>query len=922
MILERQVRPRQQEAAEFMADQMLQEQQREVGLSMQPGAGKSISQQIHAVVMSMRAGVRLTISLAPQLCIKQGLVPTQDCRWVGLTGFNPPLEGDSIAVEQRKWRDLRATPLRDDESGRTALYGALHAEVPNQPHVAATYQALVRWTQDPDFLPRDLSDVLFFYDEGHHVGEDNCIGALAKEIARRNGRRCFVSATLYRRDGKLLLSPDTPVFSVSIAQAQADPDDVRYCPKDLWLRTESIPYVDGVSYAERVASAVIDFLERDGWRKSLIILKPGNSLAVAEQVARASFARRPDIRVVNAVGDANKEIVSRTLAREQAAARGTSDGQPAQLSDSKVDIFISCGRFKEGSDWPFCSHVYDFAPTDSIAQYIQHAGRALRSKRGILGYPPDYDPELAVYTLAFLACPVEQDLRDCHFDRSYLAVAMMADWRVAHDYVDDLRRMLARPSARSGRENQDAWRTLLAAFSCTQEEGKQAIGILARAHAMLLHDGIKPVVPAKGCPAGFTSAKIDEMFVRMNLPQESLVLARDLLALRSPPRVMMNHLKGLVRKLRAEPARRNNWRWVRAELHAVFAEVVRKNETYVVPDLATPGIAFITQVHGGVSAENIGRALAEASPWDITFSRVRAFQEERGHVSFDDAVPAQAEMSKWLERQRDEHRRNVLPEDRRDRLLEVGIDLVRAWSQDDRLAELIRRCKADPEWVPHEAYDRDLELGKLAWELRVRASDVRRKRVEDEVPWFEWDTVAATVRRGLLAHGAEILHPGTVGCSWYEPYHVAHRLGGLKGVQGQLLSAGTESWVGEWLAVDDAYCAVYKAAWQERVDAVRATPRESTAYAPWMNPFSKSQDLKQYDMFSRLLSDRLLDFERASVFSDPAFTFMLDGMCKHVPTTLVGAREADIRPDSLRGYWWKGLPDEKRTYYRTKVLHG
>jgi len=894
------LRPRQADAIIWLLNQMDKGREREVGFSGQPGFGKSIANQVICTSLHNWGQVRLTVTLAPQVLIEESLCPQEDILWTFPDDETPP-----VLVRAGDWLQLR-----DPDNGRDVLKVALRSGNPAYTHLVTTYQALTLWVaSDPDFLPRNLRDVAFNFDEAHHVSENNQYGNLVRQIRERDPYRMFISATLYRHTGQILIdTTKRPVFTVSVADAMAEADDYRYCPKALDQRMRLVPAGPEPSL-DRTHACVIDDLEREGWPKALIILKPGDAEGKADHLKEKVLSRNPGMRVFNMVG-------SDPQIREDAKELLAYERECKNYKDSKVDIILACGRFKEGDDWPMASHIYILWLTDSIPQLIQWFGRVLRSKKNIEGYPDgtgvhlyDWRERSVVTQIVARESSTYEEVREGHVDRTFLTSAVMADSKVAHDYLrDELRVRLEQKRERSGQENPEAWQTLAQAVNATVEETRQSLEFIAKAQASLaLDDGFKP--------PEYTSGRIRAKLRTMRLTDEERQRTNrclDMKIAQTLPGVAKGALQRMEKKFQGRSAR-NDWRWVHKALQSCFAQVAAAHDDCVIPDVASRGLALITKMTGW-SAQGISRSLMKWLPWERTFARVQEFHDQHQHTMFDKSDSNQEYLAGWLDRQRAMYRKDQLLEDRHDKLVRLGVDLVRSWSDVDREAELIRQCLADPDWIPC-IQDTQYGLGQFAWSLRINGPVTRQEKVREQVPWFEWDNDLAEFRRGLVDHGDDILVPGTAAYRWYEPFHVKYQTGTLPETFIKAL---------EDTGRDPEYHTAYRQVWTERVGRLRAV--SSFNLSTFQSIWDESHFEGSWDdtLLFRLNNDALMDFERESVFSDVAFqpliTVDLKGetMERYLRTY---ASEKDIRSDSLLGLWWKRLDETERDYYRIKRFH-
>ena len=883
------LRPRQADAILWLIDQMDTAGQREAGLSGQPGFGKSIANQVINTSLHNRGRVRLTVTLAPQILIEDSLRPQRDILWSFPDNAAPP-----VTVRRSAWSALRETA-----HGRDILRAALRSCRPTYPHLVTTYQAMTRWlADDPDLLPRNLLDVSFSFDEAHHVSESNQFGDVVRQIQERNAFRLFISATLYRHTGQILIDTTRcPVFTVSVADAMADPDKFRYCPKALDQRMRLVP-AGQEPPADRIDTCVVEDMEREGWPKTILILQPGDAEGKAERLKQKILLRNPKLRVLNMIGNDTQSLARAKdlLVRERTTNR---------YRDSKIDIIMACGRFKEGDDWPMASHIYILWLSDSIPQLVQWFGRVLRSKRAIRGYPKKWR-DLSVATQIVSREPSsDEDVKEGHVDRTFLTAAIMADSKVARDYLrDELRFRVEQKRSRSGQENPESWVTLAQAINCTIEETRQSLGLLAKAQASLaIDDGFKP--------SEYTNGRIRDKLRTMRLTdgeRERTHRCLDMKVAQTLPTAAKNVLRRMEKEILGP--QKSNWRWVHEALQACFAQVAAAHEDCVIPDIASPGRALVTEMTGW-TAQEISKSLLNWLPWERMFALIEQFHQEHQHTVFGEK---DQHLANWVDRQRALYRNNQLAEDRQDRLTRLGIDLVRSWSNADQEAELIRQCLADPNWIPC-VQDTRQGLGLFARDLRVNGTDARRDRVREQVPWFEWDNGLAEFRRGMADHGEAILVAGSAAYRWYEPYHLEYRTGTLAEPFTQRLKQAGK---------DASYHKVYQQVWKERERKLRNVPFSLAAFLDiWDEAHLSGRP--ELTLLFRITDDTLMDFERTSVFHDGAFQPLLALILKDGAMERLLQRcrsEKNIRQNSLLGRWWQALDEAKRSYHRVRWFNG
>jgi len=870
------LRPRQQDAILWLADLIQRGHELEVGVSAMPGLGKSLIQQVLATRLVQEGTIRLSVAVSPEIIIEKGLIPEDTITWEFPLYACPP-----ITVDKTRW-----CALRDEKGGlpgNLALKRALRAGQPEWSHLVTTYQALQQWLgADPDLFPTDMSHVLWFFDEGHHVSELNGNGKVVRAIRDRGGKRCFLSATMFRHTGQILIdTARTPIFTVSMAETMAEPDESRYCPKCLDMRMEAVP--DGVG----TYSFLAGLLAASGWPKAVIKLPRGNAEVQALKAMQVLKAANPALRVLNLVGTMT-DIQQNILKGEQTLKR---------YADSQVDVILACGRFLEGANWPLCSHFFNLELTNSIVRIIQGAGRGLRDKKTIEGYPKQWE-EQAVYTQVLTRHIDDTDFRNAHLDRTFIIATVMSNSREGLDYLrDDLRSIQEMARPRSGHDNPQAWAMLSNSLNLTLEEVKLVLGDIALAQVELSKTGLTP--------SEWTSARLIERLAKRLDPAE-LQRARCTLAIivASKSRVAQDHLRRKMRLLAGSP-RCMNWRWVQDNLRSCFDEVVAEFMNVAITDLVTQGnpsaLGMVTRVTG-LTAQEVTLRLTTVLPWERWFAKLETFCSEHGHVNINPDNPDNRPLAGWLDRQRDAHRHNNLNLDQQAKLARLGVDLVRTWSTADMLTELIRQCQTDPEWIPCLGD----ALGEVARTLRVHSTDTRRERVAEAVPWFEWDSELAEFRRRLSDTRDQILIPGTLDCLWYEPYHIKYQQGRL--------DPKFHPYLGE---LNAAYSQVHRDLTRQRLQHMEQNPPKQLPRdvdALWGPGF----------LAQRVVPDYLLDHEKDALWSPPfAKVIVAITSGKSFPslmeTTWLARQDPSIPDKSLLAHWWHGLDDHQRNAYRSRL---
>lgn len=890
------LRPRQEDGFLFLSNAFEHGHEPLAGLAAFTGYGKSITHQVLATHLVNRGVVRLTVTLGPELVIERSLAPHKADDGTDKTYHFLKHKCTPITVDTSRWRVLRDVTA----SGKEALRNALREGLPEYTHLVTTYQAMQSWMRDPDFLPKDLRDTQWFPDEGHHISEDNGIGEVIQEILARGGNICPMTATMFRHTGKLLFdTTQVPVFSYSLAEAMSEPDESRFCPRELRLSMKVVPK------GENLPPFVVGILKTDKPPKSIIRLKSGRSAEAAADLKTLISKELPHLRVRILIGPLSDED-TKLLDHERKVKR---------YCDSQVDVLLVCGRFLEGGDWPLCSHIYNLDSTQSLVRIIQSNGRAMRDKKGIEDYPEEW-VEVSVATQILQAAISEDDFRGHHLDRTFIIATMVANNHIGLNYLrDDLRGCLETPRGQhSGHPNPDQWTNVANELNFTEEELKQSLTEIAKTDLFLQGQGLRP----KQITAGVLANKLQEMYPD---PEDFQRHKRAVsLYVGHKSRVVQDYVRRKVRELLGNP-KAQDWRWVRASLQDIFSSVVDEFEDEVVTDLITsnengPSVMdMVTEVTGLRSLE-IGRRLETALPWEGWFHKLKEFQATHSHLNVHTEDDHQA-LAAWLDRQVAAYRHNELLPERQKQLQDLGVTLVRTYSTADMLAELIRDCRAVPEWIPVSGDP----LGDLAKKLRIDTTDLRREQVTKAVPKFEWDNDFAEFRAKLQNHSAEILTPGTKHCAWYESFYLSRRLGlPVSPMKPHVYSKFTATnlvFQDDWDALDDAYEEIHREWTRQRVTTFRQQPTLALqGCLLWPTGF----------LGERVFGDKLLDYEREALLQDPLplelRTFLSEGTQGKGYAAMAGIyrnQKGEMQPGGFLDLWWRILTLAQQNELRSRL---
>lgn len=245
--------------------------------------------------------------------------------------------------------------------------------------------------QNIDLFGDDMTDWTVVLDEAHHAGDATETGdqggtllyALAHRCLLRGGTVWGVTATPFRADGRNVHVSDVATYAV----AYSDLALKGVLPKRVRVRTLAAPTSEGKALGPATFAAIATYCKAEG-RPTVIRIPPGSaegsSSALSKQMVAALVrAGYTPERILNVVGDGS-EVAERlrvALDSERAIAAG------AGYRKRQYDVIVSCGRLREGADWPFCSHVVLVGLPTSLVAALQLAGRGSRNKHRIKSYP-------------------------------------------------------------------------------------------------------------------------------------------------------------------------------------------------------------------------------------------------------------------------------------------------------------------------------------------------------------------------------------------------------------------------------------------------------------------------------------------------------------------------------------------------------
>lgn len=601
---------------------------REVVMSGPTGCGKSLM-ATYLVERLLRTGQYISAAVVvPQTQIQDGFLhsvpvaPVQDGLprkarraaksiknerqdfWiqagVALVAGRMSVLGD-ILVEHKRWG--LATGKRMEQ-----FHKHVRASNPSVKVLVTTHQAVSKWFGlDPALLPADLKGRILVIDEAHHASSANQIGAFAKAWKDRGGTIIHLTATPFRTEGDILIDPGAPRWTLTLAEHI----ESGYAPRVVKIRSRPIPMVARtvkelvgdrmglVSDLTASATAVADMLGEEGKLKAAIlvpIIGAGDWAAALQAVLEAR-----GFRVFNAVkgGSACSRGLRDALNAERAAAG-------VHYDESKYDVFLACARFNEGTDWPFCSHVYNIGLTNSFQRIIQRLGRGMRPKTEIRGYP-ELHKDQVVFT--FLVPSVSEEVfatfEQKHLDHAFMTACFMADVDTGQGYLSDVTRRLEDSRPRSGkyRPSDETWANVMDFLKGDVQECRKAAEHMVRAINALRDEGVPK--PNDGQVVAFLKA-------RMGLEGEDLarvVRAIEYNGMKRNALAFQGFKARLLQKLRNVQDYKGDHRIIQKDLQPLFdAMLVEFADEVADLELASKVVGHMSRFVGR-TCEDVGRSM-------------------------------------------------------------------------------------------------------------------------------------------------------------------------------------------------------------------------------------------------------------------------------------------------------------------------
>lgn len=364
--------------------------------------------------------------------------PTEDA---AVTQVRPAITmGGNGGVWQQRTRKNTRNEHDNLRSWLSASFASIQGYV-------STQQGFARWVAKGKLLPSDLSKRLLIVDEAHRAGTCNKLGSAIKQWLAAGGSVLYVTATPFRTSGDLPIPDDIATAYRSMAEHVSSG---KYSPRNVEVRFRQLSYEAKsvqVLVGDRMPEADIERLSReflalwlaDGCPKAVVVVPQYGSERWAACLERV-LSERARVHVAVGTGADVQQRLCAVLHTEREAAR---HGQP-----STVDVIVACKRFDEGTDWPWCSDVYNLGLPSTLLLIIQRLGRALRLKlaasggtrKGIEGYNPEHaDRARITFLLPKNSVQTWHHFETRAKDYAFMVACFMQDVGTGREYVNEVR---------------------------------------------------------------------------------------------------------------------------------------------------------------------------------------------------------------------------------------------------------------------------------------------------------------------------------------------------------------------------------------------------------------------------------------------------------------------------------------------------
>jgi superfamily II DNA or RNA helicase len=496
---------------------------------------------------------------------------------------------------------------RDSEDywtkGRDEFIQHIRSCSPRSFALVTTHHAIARW--GVDVLPENLSGRVLVIDEAHHAGSDGegdksrKIAVFANEWFSRGGAVCYCT-TPYRADDLDVLPEGTKSYIWSMADHAMS----GFAPKDFRVHTEILEnevdtrgelFGDELSDQEnkngQAYNRMVDRWIQDDCPKAIFIVPGKNSKKWASRLE--DELTRSGARVLNAVGVGTdiQEKLTKALKEER---------EVKDFGDSKWDVILCCKRFDEGTDWPLCSHVYNYGIPSSFGLTVQRWGRAFRDKSGIKGHSHPDSAHL-VFFFSRVNRKNQELFEQYHHEYSCLLACYISRWTTAREFGRQMRHRgeepwVRRPERKKFDENEELIRIRDdQAFQITEEE-------CARGDQLLVQCEIKFKAQNGRLPTAYEKAQYLDTVE--DVPPRVLLAARLNILEHLPVEAQVKYEES-IRAAFAKRRQSKNGKGAMpagvitndAEMRAIFLSVVEpyRDQTYSVSE---PVIRVISQFSG------------------------------------------------------------------------------------------------------------------------------------------------------------------------------------------------------------------------------------------------------------------------------------------------------------------------------------
>lgn len=594
---------------------------REALMNKPTGAGKTLTcHYLLGRLLETERYISATI-IAPQHQIMDGFFLNEDED----TAIKPLPVEDHLTIRgevEIKPEEWWAT---SGKKGDKAAFSAhIRSTNPSTKGLVSSHQAVARWYKDnPQLLPADLAGRILVVDEAHHASTRNSLGSFVGAWKAAGGTVIYLTATAFRTDGKTIME-NAARFTLTLAehiQCGFAPRNVKIRSHHLPVTARTVNQLAGVEkssddHADTV-EVIADLHESDGNPKAVIIL-PSDSGVMADALQTELGGR--GVRVFNAVGAGKTKELMEVLQRERQADR---------YGGSEYGVILACARFNEGTDWAFCSHVYNIGLSYSFLLILQRLGRALRFKGKIDEYPEQHKDH-AVFT--FMVPAVSDDVfskfESKHDDHAFLLACFMADMNTAQDHLGVIQRFAGAVRTAKGSTLKQALTDLAQSLHADVEDSRVAAGQVVLAISGLRRDGIeKP-----------TSDDVKSyMANEMSLSGDDLAAAEmavDYKVMGEHKEVFNSLVSRLLRKVenRGKTQDPSDPNVIKTDLRAAFDEM-KAEFKYKVMGTANVDAALVhLSQFTGKTAQGVAEYLSGRLHWFAEFIKhLRAYKAERGH---------------------------------------------------------------------------------------------------------------------------------------------------------------------------------------------------------------------------------------------------------------------------------------------------